>query len=229
MTGRWFCVTWCRRGPFDQKRPQLNDSYLTIESAYSSEIKIERSRFIGTVVPAIDRPNAEREYDALQKKYYDATHNCFAYQVGLEPRIEFRYSDDGEPSGTAGRPIYDAIVSHGVTQVLVVVTRYFGGVKLGTGGLARAYRQSAEQVLSEAKTVEKLIMQRFKIHFVHDLTSVVMKTLADFDLRPGETSYAEVVTLRSAIRKSRFEEFAFALNDRSHGKLKVEAEGDAHD
>ena len=204
------------------------DSFLTVESPHSCEIKVERSRFIGTVVHASDRESAEREYERIKKKYYDATHNCFAYQLGIENKDEFRYSDDGEPSGTAGRPIYDAILSHKLTQVLVVVTRYYGGVKLGTGGLARAYRQCADQVLKEARICERLIMQPFKIRFEHEHTSIVMKTLADFDLRPLETAYGDGVTIAGAIRLSRYGDFESELRERTHGKLKVEKDGEPH-
>ena len=178
------------------------------------------------MVPASDREAAEREYERIKKKYYDATHNCFAYQLGIENKDEFRYSDDGEPSGTAGRPIHDAILSHKLTQVLVVVTRYYGGVKLGTGGLARAYRQCADQVLTEARICERLIMQPFKIRFEHEHTSIVMKTLADFDLRPLDTVYGDGVTIASAIRLSRYGGFESELRERTHGKLKVEKDGE---
>ncbi len=195
------------------------DSFWTIESKHSTEIKIERSRFIGTVVPVVSRQQAESEYEVICRQHHDATHNCFAFQIGLEVKQESRYSDDGEPSGTAGRPIHDAILSRNVTDVLVVVTRYFGGIKLGTGGLARAYRQSADEALGQAKVIEKLIMQPFSIRFAHDLTSIVMKTLSDFELRTLETVYAEEVELKSAIRLSRYGEFAATLLDRSHGKI----------
>ncbi len=204
------------------------DSFFTIESKFSTEIKVERSRFIGTVVPTKSREHAESECELIRRQYYDATHNCFAYLVGLESKQEFRYSDDGEPSGTAGRPIHDAILSCNVTDVLVVVTRYFGGVKLGTGGLARAYRQSAEDVLKNSKVVERLIMQPFRIKFTHDLTSIVMKTLSDFELRTDATSYSDEVELLSSIRLSRFEEFVSSLRDRSHGKIVAEITGAAH-
>lgn len=197
----------------------LIDSFWTIASKCATEIKIERSRFIGTVVPTTSRQLAEYEYEAIRRQFHDATHNCFAYQVGFGAKQESRYSDDGEPSGTAGRPIHDAILSRNVTDVLVVVTRYFGGIKLGTGGLARAYRQSADEALGEAQIIEKLIMQPFKVRFAHDLTSIVMKTLSDFELRTLETTYAEEVELKSAIRLSRYDEFSATLLDRSHGKI----------
>ena len=180
------------------------------------------------MVPASNRETTEREYERIKKKYYDATHNCFAYQLGIENKDEFRYSDDGEPSGTGGRPIYDAILAHKLTLVLVVVTRYYGGVKLGTGGLARAYRQCADQVLTEARICERLIMQPFRIKFEHEHTSIVMKTLADFDIRPLNTVYGDGVTIASAIRLSRFVNFESELRERTHGKLKVEKDGEPH-
>lgn len=204
------------------------DSFLTVESKFSSEIKVERSRFVGTVLPVQSREHAESEYELIRRQYHDATHNCFAYVVGMEPKREIRYSDDGEPSGTAGRPIHDAILSSHLTDVLVTVTRYFGGVKLGTGGLARAYRQSADDVLNCAVVIEKLIMQPFKIQFAHDLTSVVMKTFSDYELKTIETVYSDEVELVSTIRLSLFEEFAATLRDRSHGKIVAKATGVPH-
>ncbi len=207
--------------PYEKKHPSV-DSYLTVDSRHACEIKIERSRFIGTVVPVDSRLRAETEHDAICRQYYDATHNCFAYQVGREANLEYRYSDDGEPSGTAGRPIQDAIQSHGLSNVLVVVTRYFGGIKLGTGGLARAYRLAADQALREAKIVEVLILQSFRIEFDHEQTSVVMRTCSEFEVRPVETKYSERVTLLSSVRMSRYEEFCETMRERTHGRVIVE-------
>lgn len=200
----------------------MQDSFLTISGRRESELKIKRSRFIATAIPADSREAAEEEYQSLQKQYHDATHNCFAYQVGRDAESGFRYSDDGEPSGTAGRPIYDAITSAGVTDLLVVVTRYYGGIKLGTGGLARAYRDAARQVLEDAKIVEKLIEQRFRIVYDHEQTSIVMKILSDYGIPPLDTSYGEQVTLECAIRLSRFEAIRRELVELSHGRVQVE-------
>lgn len=206
----------------------MKDSFLTIASPHFSEVKIERSRFIGTAIPAGTRDEAESRYQQVCKQYYDATHNCFAFRCGYNEHEVFRYSDDGEPSGTAGRPIYDAIISHQLTNVLVVVTRYFGGIKLGTGGLARAYRQSADQVLDEAHRIEKLIMQDVRIRFDHDLTSVVMKVLSDFALKPVNTDYSDRVAIDTAIRLSKCQDLAETIRERSHGKARFETIGEPH-
>lgn len=158
----------------------------------------------------------------LRKKYFDATHNCYAYRIGLEAAEEFRYSDDGEPSGTAGRPIYDAILSRELTDVLVVVTRYFGGIKLGTGGLGRAYREAAIGVLANASVIEKYLMKRLRLDFSHDLVSIVMKVLSEYHLKPEQTEYGETVELTTSMRLSLGEKFTRELFDRCHGRIKIE-------
>jgi uncharacterized YigZ family protein len=200
----------------------LQDSYKTIARRQQCELKIKRSRFISTAVPVSTRAEAEVVYNTLQKQFHDATHNCFAYRIGIGQEEEFRYSDDGEPSGTAGKPIYEAILSANLTDLLIVVTRYYGGIKLGTGGLARAYRDSARQTLAESEVLEKFIMQNFRIIFEHDQTSVVMKTISDFELAPLDTDYGDHVSMKCAIRLSRYDQIRHELIDRSHGRVAVE-------
>lgn len=134
-----------------------DDSYKTITTKGDHEIKIKGSRFIGRARPCQTEQEAEDRIAALRKKFYNATHNCFAYRVGLEKNKKFKYSDDGEPSGTAGKPIYDIIEGRDLTNILVVVTRYFGGTKLGTGGLVRAYGEAAAESIKAAGVAEKLI------------------------------------------------------------------------
>lgn len=200
----------------------MQDSFFTIARQRQTELKVKRSRFIATAIPVSTRESAESVYQSIQKRFHDATHNCFAYQTGIGPEQSFRYSDDGEPSGTAGKPIYDAILSANITDVLLVATRYYGGIKLGTGGLARAYRDCARQVLSESEIVERLILQRFRIIFEHDQTSIVMKTISDFEIAPGHTSYGDKVSMECAIRLSGFEPLWSELVERSRGKITVE-------
>ncbi len=202
----------------------MQDTYRTIKEQAQAEFKIERSRFIGTAVPIATRDAAEAAYDTIRRRYHDATHNCFAYRVGIDDeKAETRSSDDGEPSGTAGRPILDALNSGNVTNTLVVVTRYFGGVKLGTGGLARAYRQAADQVLATAVIVERLIEQRFCLRFGHDETSVVMHALAELRIKPARTDYTDDVVVYARIRRSQFKQLRTALIERSRGRVVVEA------
>jgi putative IMPACT (imprinted ancient) family translation regulator len=140
----------------------------------------------------------------------------------LESNSSTRYSDDGEPSGTAGRPILEAIDGAGVTNVLVVITRYYGGIKLGTGGLARAYRDTATATLKEARIVEELIYQRFRLAFSHDDTSIVMHMLAESGIRPEQTDYADSVIITARIRQSHYETLQTQLLNRTRGRARVE-------
>jgi uncharacterized YigZ family protein len=204
----------------------LIDNYFTIAACVQAEIKIERSRFIGTALPVSSKTAAEEEYSFLQKKYFDATHNCLAYVTGRRNlEVVFRFSDDGEPSGPAGKQIYETIQSRRLTDVLVVVTRYYGGVKLGTGGLGRAYRETANAALDQAKVVECFLMQSCKLIFAHEQVSAVMKVMSDFNLKPIETHYGTQVELTLAIRMGLYEQFRLAVIDRTRGKALVESVG----
>jgi len=130
------------------------DSYLTVsQSPSSSQIKVKGSRFIAQVIHVLDQKQAEKSYLAICKNYYDATHNCFAYRINY---VDFRYSDDGEPTGSAGYPILKILEGNSLLQTLIVVTRYFGGKKLGPGGLARAYTEAARCALDKAKIIKKI-------------------------------------------------------------------------
>ena len=130
------------------------DSYKTVSAPNEHEIdKIKGSRFLGFVCPVQDEEQALQHVEALRKRFYDARHWCWAYRLG-RGRDVFRYQDDGEPSGTAGRPILQEIDGRELTDVLVVVVRYFGGTKLGTGGLARAYGDAARATLGSAEIQE---------------------------------------------------------------------------
>ena len=123
--------------------------YRTVKAPASVELVINKSRFIGQCFPISSESEALEKLAAIRKQYWDATHNCYAYSVGQQGEIA-RFSDDGEPGGTAGMPMMDALRGAGVTNVLCVVTRYFGGILLGTGGLARAYARSCSEAIQAA-------------------------------------------------------------------------------
>ena len=132
----------------------MAESYKTVGGTAKAEIVVKKSRFIASVFPVVSQDEALARLEETRKKYYDARHNCYAWQIGK--KCEFiKYSDDGEPQGTAGIPILDILKGEGITDVLVVVTRYFGGVLLGTGGLVRAYSQAAKEGLSSAGIVTR--------------------------------------------------------------------------
>ncbi|MCK4857045.1 MAG: YigZ family protein, partial [candidate division Zixibacteria bacterium] len=131
------------------------------------EIKVKGSRFIGETCLVASVDEAVARLAVVRKREYQATHHCYAYVTGWPDQVGFKYSDDGEPSGTAGRPIYDVITGHALTNLLVVVTRYFGGTKLGTGGLVRAYSEAARAAVEASGRHQQFLTRdyRFVLEF----------------------------------------------------------------
>ena len=158
--------------------PIQNDTYKTIEKA-SPEIlfKEKNSKFYGYAFPEDVKENLER----LRKEHFSARHWCYAYQIGTE-KIQYRANDDGEPNNSAGMPIYGQIQSFEVTNVLVVVVRYFGGVKLGVGGLISAYKTAAQMALEESAIIEKTIDKQFAISFSYANMNKVMRIIKEKNL-----------------------------------------------
>ena len=153
-----------------------DDTYKTISAAVDSCYTEKRSRFIAYAVPVRTVEEVKEQVDKFKKQYYDARHVCWAYMLGPE-RITFRSNDDGEPSGTAGKPIMGQINSLGLTDLLVVVVRYFGGIKLGTGGLIVAYKTAAAEVLSiadiEERTVDEVMTVQFEYPFMNGIMRII--------------------------------------------------------
>jgi uncharacterized YigZ family protein len=168
----------------------MSEKYSSIEQDSTTQIKVEGSRFIVDVSPASDETIAKQKLDEIKKKYFDATHHCYSYIIGATGHI-VRYSDDGEPSGTAGIKIFNAIQSKKLSDILVVVTRYFGGTKLGVGGLGRAYYDSAEAGLAQTKIISKAEMREVKVLFPFPEMNPVMNIIQKHKIKIGETGYAE--------------------------------------
>jgi uncharacterized YigZ family protein len=196
------------------------DSYLTISSKIWNEIKIIDSRFIASVFPISVKEEAEDIIKQLRKEFYDANHNCSAYRLGISGEV-FRYSDDGEPSGTAGIKIFSAIKSKNLSDLLLVVTRYFGGTKLGVGGLSRAYFDSAMSVLDKVKIVEKVLTEELNIKFSYDFTNQVMHAVSKFEAKILDTSYDEDVIMAVSVRRSMTKSFTTELFDLCSGNVKI--------
>lgn len=199
------------------------DSYRTLGSECTHEIKIKGSRFIARGFPAADADEATAMLDIIRKKEYSATHNCFAWVTGLEKEI-FKYSDDGEPSGTAGRPIYQVITGRGLKNTLVVVTRYFGGTKLGTGGLTRAYSRAAAEMLDRADIIEKLICDRLEFTLPIALYDRLMRIINTKKLEIVEQEFSDQVKMTVNIRKSKTNEFTAQLIELTGGKIEISRE-----
>jgi uncharacterized YigZ family protein len=178
-----------------------DDHFLTVEPGlHSSEIKIKGSRFIAHVIYVPGREKAEAEYESIKKNFYDATHNCFAYRITKDM---FRYSDDGEPSGTAGRPMLQVIEGRDLLQVLVVVTRYFGGTKLGTGGLIRAYSEATRTVLDQTRIVKKIIYRHIKLHTGYEHLREVNDLISRHEGKIDKVDYADQVVVYCRIPAGR--------------------------
>lgn len=160
----------------------MNDTYKTIASP-SPEIlfKEKNSKFFGYAFPIISEEEIKSHLDALRKKHQGAGHFCYAFQTGTGP-IHFRANDDGEPSNTAGMPIYGQIQSFDLTNILVVVVRFFGGVKLGVGGLISAYRTAAQMTLEESDVIEKTIDIHYIVSFDYKNMNKVMRVIKEKNL-----------------------------------------------
>lgn len=189
----------------------IRDSYKSIPAPAEGLFKDNGSRFISFAFPVETEVEIKDIVAELKKKYHDARHHCYAYRLGyLGDR--FRANDDGEPSGSAGRPILGQIDSRGLSDVLVVVVRYFGGIKLGIPGLIRAYKTSTAEALDNAGTVEKIAGKWFRIDFGYGAMNQVMKVLKDMDLRQKDQDFGNECSLKAWVRLSVEDDFKDRLS-----------------
>ena len=196
----------------------MNDSYLTLKEKSTTEIKIQRSRFVANAFPVENKEDALLKLDSIKKEYFDARHNPFAY-ILFENDI-FRYNDDGEPSGSSGKPIYDAINKYNLKNVITIVTRYFGGIKLGVGGLKRAYFETADLCLQNSKILEIILKEKIILNFDYSLISSVMNYLEKNKINILENNSEETVNLVCDVRLSLIDKFKKDLTELTNGKLK---------
>lgn len=154
------------------------DIYHIIARPAEGLYKEKGSKFIALAFAATDEEEAKNAIAEIRKKYYDARHHCFAYMIGPDKRC-FRSSDDGEPCGTAGKPILNQILSKDVTNVCVVVVRYFGGIKLGVSGLINAYKTAARDALEQAGTIQKTVNKIYSLEFPYPLMNEVMRVMKE--------------------------------------------------
>lgn len=178
------------------------DIYKTIDVAGEGIYSEKRSKFLAFAIPVQTLDDVKREVEAYQKKYYDARHVCYAYRLG-ERRELFRANDNGEPSGTAGKPILGQIDSRELTNVLVIVVRYFGGIKLGTSGLIVAYKAAAAEALDATEHVEKTINGEILLKFSYPLLNDVLRIVKEENPRIVEQIFDNECVVRLSIRLSR--------------------------
>ena len=197
----------------------LND-YLTIKESVSAVIVEKKSKFIACVIPVQSEEDALQELDKIKKSNRDARHNVFSYRIANGSE---RASDDGEPSGTAGVPILEILRGAKLQNVLVVVTRYFGGILLGTSGLVKAYSDSTKEALKEAIIVKKILQKKYEVEVPYSYNDKLVYFCKNNDYKVVETKYEENAKIYVAVKNefsSRFEEGIMDLSNRE-AKIKV--------
>jgi len=165
-----------------------SDTYKTIDSASDGIYKEKGSRFIAVAFPVSDQEEIKPIIERIRKEHHEARHHCFAYMIGQERKI-WRVNDDGEPSGTGGRPILGQINSNGLTNILIVVTRYFGGTLLGVSGLTNAYKTAAALAIENSEIVERLLQHYYEITFPYSCMNDVMKVLKEENIGQSGQSF----------------------------------------
>lgn len=189
-------------------------SYHTIKSNTEGIYKEKGSKFLAFAYPVYTEAEIKEKIDALKHEYFDARHHCYAWMLGADKKL-FRAFDDGEPNHSAGDPILGQIRSKNLTNLLIVVVRYFGGVKLGVGGLITAYKTAAEDALNNAIVIEQEVCERVKIMYDYVSTAEVMRLVKDFDLKIIQQGFTEECSLEAELalrHKDKFNEKVKLMN-----------------
>lgn len=177
-----------------------DDTYRTIAGAAQSVFRDKASKFLGIALPVTSETEVKDNLSQIAKRYFDANHHCYAYRLGFE-KNNYRFNDDGEPTGSAGKPIYGQILSKDLTDILIVVIRYFGGTKLGIPGLINAYKTTAREAIENAVIIEKHILVHFLIVFDYPDMNEIMRILKEEHAHILGQGYETKCTLDFEIRK----------------------------
>jgi uncharacterized YigZ family protein len=181
-----------------------SDNYKTIKSSSKGIYKAKGSRFLAFAFPVVNQEEIKPMIDSIRKEYHDARHHCYAYMIGSE-RLTWRLNDDGEPSGTAGRPILGQINSFGLTNILIVVSRYFGGTLLGVNGLINAYKAAAADALSNAEIIERTVHEYYEVRYPYISMNDTMRILKEENVDLSDQSYevecSVVISFRVSARE----------------------------
>lgn len=189
----------------------LPDTYLTLKSESQGLYKEKGSKFLAFAYPVRSEQEVKEILDQLKKQYYDARHHCYAYILGATGQ-EFRANDDGEPGHSAGDPILGQIRSNNLTNTLIVVVRYFGGTKLGVGGLVTAYKTAAAEAITANEIITEIISEEMTLHFDYLDMNEVMRIIKAMDLQIKEQHFDNRCTMGVAVRKALLEEVADQLS-----------------
>jgi len=198
------------------------DSYLTIKDSTLFKITRKKSRFIALLSPASSHEDVQQQMDAIRKSYHDATHHCSAFRLLIDDVIVESSSDDGEPSGSAGIPMLHQLAGKELCNILAVVVRYYGGTKLGVGGLVRAYSDAISEALDQTKIVTQMMMAHITIRFPVEVNSSVMSTVHRFSAHIENLIYEEPVRIEVTLPPSQIEAFRAVLTEATGARTKLE-------
>ena len=190
----------------------MNDTYLTVERVSEGIYREKGSKFLAFALPVNSVDEAKEQIETYRRQFFDARHLCYAYRIG-EQEIVFRANDDGEPSGTAGKPILGQLLSHHLSNILLIVVRYFGGVKLGTSGLTVAYKTAAADALANAEIVEREITLYCDVSFKYEAMNSVMRVIKDEGVKILEQQFDTDCVLKISLRLSKSETLSGKLKD----------------
>ncbi|MBO4750107.1 MAG: YigZ family protein [Lachnospiraceae bacterium] len=221
VTDRPFGLWQARKGWATAVPEERNDSYRILLGGGQGTYEEKKSRFIATVRPCQSEEEAGAFIEEMKKKYWDARHNCSAFCIGARSELT-RCSDDGEPSGTAGRPMLEVLLGSGIRNVCVVVTRYFGGVLLGTGGLVRAYTQAVKEGLAACEVGVMRPGVELRLAMQYTEVGKVLYLLGQRGIEPLSGDYGETVSLVALLPASEEEAFRRELTEATAGRVTIE-------
>lgn len=190
----------------------VKDTYNSIAAPSEGIYKEKGSKFLAFAYPVSGEDEVKAILASLRKEYFDARHHCYAYRIGTEGE-KWRANDDGEPSSTGGKPIHGQLLSHALSDILIVVVRYFGGIKLGVPGLINAYRTAAADAIANSCIVTKTATTHFIIGFCYEKMNSVMKLLKEMDITPGPQRFDEKCIMDVNVRLRDADSFCTAMDD----------------
>lgn len=224
LSGHYLCGLTSRLWSDNITVMSKRESYKIIKQEGVGEIVEKKSRFIGGAYFVDSAAAAEEKIAEISKKYWDARHNCYAYVIG-ENSETTKCSDNGEPSGTAGKPILEVINGSGITNILIIVTRYFGGVLLGTGGLVRAYTQAAQAALAASEVGEMVYSQLLTLKVGYNMINNVQYYLGQNDITIQDSRYEADVQFDICVKESNLKRIKDGLTQKTEGQIEI-IEGD---
>lgn len=201
----------------------MTQSHRTVYSGGTAETTEKKSRFIAAAAPVTTAEAAEEFIERIKKKYWDASHNCSAYVIGYQNEIQ-KCSDDGEPSKTAGRPILDVLLGEKIHNTVIVVTRYFGGTLLGTGGLVRAYQRAARESLLNSILIDKFSGLKVRIRTDYGGIGKIMYLISQDGIATLKSEYTDTVTLILLVPEELYTDFLKKINEITGGKAEISKE-----